>query len=356
MSGDHPKLILDGIKTQTRRVIKPQPDLLYGIYGDIIQLYHNRRAEDDRVDIKTDTNFTKRQLYGWERWQDILTDKIQGFWEEGFRGVVSVSRLQDRGEGIFSCLLMPRQQTSDDVNSSASMYGFSRYASDKVNAGEAFGWQPAKQQAQQSQVGDSIRKLARQKIPQQYESELQQPELKNNQRGTGTYPLGSEDGHRQQKTDSQSLGHIPIFHIRDIPWFIGQRLWVRETWATEKRLDKFSGSELGNAGDVALWYKANEVPSVSLERGRWRSSRFMPRWASRILLEITDIRVEQLMKIDIRDIHAEGIRLPEDKVGYYGKLYVDAFHKLWDSLNAKRGYGWEVNPFVWVLSFRLVSR
>ena len=117
----------------------------------------------------------------------------------------------------------------------------------------------------------------------------------------------------------------------------GDRLWVRETWYQNPATDK-------------LVYKADYDHPIS--PAKWRPSIHMFRWASRINREITEVRVEQLMKIDIRDIHAEGIRLPEDKVGYYGKLYVDAFHNLWDSLNAKRSYSWESNPWVWVISFR----
>ncbi len=122
---------------------------------------------------------------------------------------------------------------------------------------------------------------------------------------------------------------------------VGDRLWVRETCYKD------------TVGD---WrYKADEVllpMTANYTKREVIPSIFMPRWASRITLEITEVRVEQLMKIDIRDIHPEGIRLPEDKVGYWGKLYVDAFHNLWDSLNAKHGYGWDTNPWVWVIEFK----
>ena len=137
---------------------------------------------------------------------------------------------------------------------------------------------------------------------------------------------------------------------------VGDRLWVRETWAAEKRLDHLNGTQLGEAGYVALWFKATEIPIVSLVRGRWRSSRFMPRWASRITLEITDIRVERLQEISREDIRAEGIGLPPSPrftPTKFSELHQE-FAALWDSLNAKRGYGWEVNPWVWVISFKLV--
>jgi len=146
---------------------------------------------------------------------------------------------------------------------------------------------------------------------------------------------------------------------------VGDRLWVRETWATERRLDKYSPSEIGEAGDVALWFRATEIPSVSLERGKWCPSIHMPRWASRITLEITEIRVERLQEIGGGDVDREGV-IYDDLWGKFSipdwdafaevqeKVAVRAFAKLWDSLNAKRGYGWETNPWVWVISFELL--
>lgn len=126
---------------------------------------------------------------------------------------------------------------------------------------------------------------------------------------------------------------------------VGDRLWVRETFCQVCYKND-------NEQDVCYKEDCETNPSIVQCNEKWTSSYFMPRWASRITLEITEVRVEQLVKIDIRDIHSEGICLPEDKVGYYGKLYVDAFHNLWDSINAKRGYSWEVNPWVWVINFK----
>jgi hypothetical protein len=73
----------------------------------------------------------------------------------------------------------------------------------------------------------------------------------------------------------------------------------------------------------------------------WKPSIFMPRRASRITLEITAVRVERLHDISESDAKSEG----EDREG---------FKRLWDSENAKRGYCWEVNPWVWVIEFKTV--
>jgi hypothetical protein len=97
-----------------------------------------------------------------------------------------------------------------------------------------------------------------------------------------------------------------------------------------------------------------------LGMGKLRPSMFMPRWASRITLEITDIRVERVQDIVERDTYAEGCeRIREfqafgaDSAGR-DKLARFGFKRLWDSINADRGYGWDKNPWVWVISFRRI--
>jgi hypothetical protein len=70
----------------------------------------------------------------------------------------------------------------------------------------------------------------------------------------------------------------------------------------------------------------------------------MPRWASRITLRVTRVGVERLQSISEEDARAEGVEP-------YGHI----FERLWDSINAKRGYGWDVNPWVWVVSFEVME-
>jgi hypothetical protein len=76
----------------------------------------------------------------------------------------------------------------------------------------------------------------------------------------------------------------------------------------------------------------------------------MPRWASRITLEITAVRVERVQDISEGDAKAEGLQDwygAEPAVTNRGR-----FHAFWDSLNAKRGYEWDANPWAWVITFR----
>jgi hypothetical protein len=78
----------------------------------------------------------------------------------------------------------------------------------------------------------------------------------------------------------------------------------------------------------------------------------MPRWASRITLEITGVRVERVQEISLDDCYAEGILLTDEKRLSRLRFY---YAKLWDSINAKRGFGWDKNPWVWVLEFKRIA-
>lgn len=148
---------------------------------------------------------------------------------------------------------------------------------------------------------------------------------------------------------------------------VGDQLWVRERWAVGACADVFSPASLSPAfwlhENGGLWYDADGAePSHAVSpRGRWRSPRHMPRWASRITLEITDIRVQRLQEISEEDSRAEGAAL------WYNSLSERQLRKLswncystplrafvnhWHSINAKRGHGWEINPYVWAISFR----
>lgn len=136
---------------------------------------------------------------------------------------------------------------------------------------------------------------------------------------------------------------------------VGDRLWVRETWGTGCRPHPYLGWVDG------IEYKADEAYLDGIESlplnviddqdldkysDGWHSPMFMPRWASRITLEITDIRVERVQDITEADAIAEGVE---------SFNAVASYSYLWNSLNAKRGYPWEKNPRVWVLTFKVVQ-
>ena len=123
----------------------------------------------------------------------------------------------------------------------------------------------------------------------------------------------------------------------------GDRLWVRETMG----IDSVGGRH----------YRATTAVAHCVQK--WKPSIFMLRNDCRITLEVTGVRVERVQEITEDDAAAEGVH----STGSYfcmcknhGTLYLhakDAYMELWDSINSKRGYGWDVNPWVWVVEFRL---
>lgn len=98
----------------------------------------------------------------------------------------------------------------------------------------------------------------------------------------------------------------------------------------------------------------------SYQIGRWSPSIHMPRWASRITLRITDVRVERVQDITDPDVVAEGVTVPPgalmDPHGLTRSFGPRWFQPLWNSLNLARGYGWEANPWVWALTFEVVKQ
>lgn len=161
----------------------------------------------------------------------------------------------------------------------------------------------------------------------------------------------------------------------------GDRLWVRETW-----------TDVNMCGAPALAYRADEDirdlmeepgflddrgafnyddPRVKpypfacwyaeLDQARWRPSIHMPRWASRILLEITAVRVERLQDISEEQALAEGVhgepcdhaRQACSDIGCWGDTAKGAFGFLWEQLNGAGA--WQANPWVWVVEFKRVT-
>lgn len=119
----------------------------------------------------------------------------------------------------------------------------------------------------------------------------------------------------------------------------GDRIWVRETWA-RYNIDQ-------DSHDMA--YRAT-TPEDWPEEGRWRPSIHMPRWASRITLEITAVRVERLNSISEEDAKAEGA---PTECCVIGDKHFLGFRSLWKDI-----YGadsWQANPWVWVIEFKRIE-
>jgi len=141
--------------------------------------------------------------------------------------------------------------------------------------------------------------------------------------------------HTHQKGDTQLF--CPYGNV-------GDRLWVREMWLLYSHMGQYVGKIPKQAPkDLSIGYKADGFDKENLFT--WRSPMWMPKWAARIWLEITGVRVERVQEITQSDCISEGIcpHLP---------CY---FQKLWDSLNAKRGFGWDKNPWVRVIEFKKIE-
>ncbi|EDG5031788.1 hypothetical protein [Citrobacter cronae] len=177
---------------------------------------------------------------------------------------------------------------------------------------------------------------------------------------------------KRTKTKDGIYTHVMDANIYGLCPFgkVGDRLWVRETWsdvnlegapavayrADDEVYDLMEDESLLDE-DGAFNYQDPRVSKyqfaawysdlISGVEGNWRPSIHMPRWASRILLEITDVRVERLNAITESDASAEGIT----DTGF-GDLLVDGYRYLWKSI-----YGddsWQANPWVWVIEFKVV--
>lgn len=146
----------------------------------------------------------------------------------------------------------------------------------------------------------------------------------------------------------------------------GGRLWVRETWcmAHPDYHTEEEGVRLGRPIKDGRWchYAATDSVEYNDNRSPWRSPLYMPRWASRLTLEMTDVRVERLQDISESDAKAEGIRGTDDiPPGYISGLGEDettargAYAHLWNAINGKRA-PWASNPWVWAMTFRRVER
>ena len=124
-------------------------------------------------------------------------------------------------------------------------------------------------------------------------------------------------------------------------------------------LPNFVKNPYGVVGDVlwvkeAHWIKNGKVAYQDPRADDWqkRNALFMPRALSRLTLAITEYRLEHLQDATDEDIVAEGVTVGEGETMYEGKLLELWIHR-WDSINAKRGYSWESNPVVHVVSFEI---
>lgn len=148
----------------------------------------------------------------------------------------------------------------------------------------------------------------------------------------------------------------------------GDRLWVRETWALvfdcpalpcaceeadarEAQHGRlvYRATEPGGIADYACGFDcAHKEPGCA----RWRPSIHMPRWASRLALEVTEVRVERLQSITEEDAMAEGCDEEWSSVVLRVISAREGFNELWTSIHGKESWG--ENPWVWAVTFRML--
>ena len=117
-----------------------------------------------------------------------------------------------------------------------------------------------------------------------------------------------------------------------LPYVAGDLLWVRESHAFD--------------GPLVRYQATDDIHPLR----RVRSPIHMPRWASRLTLKVTDVRVQRVQNISTDDCYDEGVRCDMS-----ARTVIDHFRILWDSLNAKRGFGWDDNPFVAAYTFEVIK-
>lgn len=190
--------------------------------------------------------------------------------------------------------------------------------------------------------------------------------------GNGGWPYRSDDGDSTTHTVKRGgkLYHDETPHA--CPYGqTGDRLWVRETWGLHSYGDETNWLSASGAAitkdTLALWdlaYRADFGPMQ--DDCHWRPSIHMPRWASRILLEVTGVRVERLQDISEADAKAEGADclITENCTADQRELlamplmddatpYRNGYALLWESINGDGS--WDANPWVWVIEFKRVT-
>ena len=145
-------------------------------------------------------------------------------------------------------------------------------------------------------------------------------------------------------------------HIKCTYGKVGDMLWVRETWQAGIEWDDEKPSDIDPlcGGNDINYIADGKNPTEGW--GKVRPSIFMPRWAARIFLEITGMRDERVQDIDAVEAEAEGIRRPKRLCpDRHDEYILERFQRLWDSINANRGYAWPQNPVVKVIEFKNIT-
>ena len=185
--------------------------------------------------------------------------------------------------------------------------------------------------------------------------------------------------------NGSNCARSPEEHLSYCPYGqAGDRLWVRESFNWADRNDllpgesfKFCPERAAYSAKNVVWKADGATEHPVWGKAYWKSSIHMPRWASRITLEITGVRVERVQEISEEDAIAEGCSvhpvteqdlnnmLISDEAPHIKELAKafgvgeftakNEFFGLWNSINKTRGFGWSANPWVWVIEFKVAA-
>jgi len=332
-TADSVRAILEDRKTQTRRVMKPQPSsddyapisqdeegnfgycwteyrhgsgcypepyaerftkvkCPYGVVGDRLVIYCKHETAKRRH-AKEDSNLSKLGLHGGIGRTYLLQNEVCWVREKSTDGLVCTSGTS-QSEGLQDGLVVPSERKGHEARSSASVYGISRTTPGIDITGTPLERESRRQFAGQSAMGNPDRELAGSESAREA---LYQCDLQVHTKGARTRSLGCEEGIVFATSGRTYFGRFPVLDLR-------------------------TGSPL--------------------------------------TLELTAVRVERVQEISEEDAVAEGISLTKELPEWRGTAksigsHVGRYAVLWDSINAKRGYSWESNPWVWALTFRRVD-
>ena len=165
-------------------------------------------------------------------------------------------------------------------------------------------------------------------------------------------------------TDSRGEPEDEIWHPIKT-YQVGDRLYVREAWRCDRCYDFRPPRDIRQTAIFheadGQWCFNNYGSQHGYVSGKFRQGMHMPRWASRLTLVVTDVRVQRLQEISGSDCFAEGIKRPacltDPNVPMLGSTVTlhqnakNSFRELWNSINDARGFGWDANPWVVAVTF-----
>lgn len=357
-SGSMVRAILEGRKTQTRRIYKGrEPNFLFMIHNEGIE-YVYQTCEWSA--FKRNSGIPESRLHGRDGWQHIFSDPIQGLWEKGIRGLVSLSWTHIE-QGVLNGFFVPSEQEGYKVGSQAHLHSVSLHGTENIAASQAFGWKQKEQPPRESLLGNTGRKLVGPKDSRtrnEWRGSSYGKVLKYRKRA---HSMGGKEKSLQSEIGCKVSWGITSINLRHCPFGnIKTQLWVRESCWIDGATNHvhYCATDTQNA--------PKKTPSI-----------FMPRWASRITLEVVGVRVERLQDITNEDAKAEGLKsitkdnitikwgIPDadgypgtDDIGWpwsdWNVNPIAAYKRLWESINGPGS--WDSNPWVWVIEFKKINK